>query len=73
MLKKKENEGCIKGVAVHRRAPSVSHLLFADDGIIFCRALVLECERVLKVLEDYEQDSSQKINKEKQSYILVRT
>lgn len=58
MLKKEENEGHIKGVAVSRRAPRVSHLLFDDDSIIFCRASVLECDRVLRALEDYERDSS---------------
>ena len=70
MLKKEENEGYIKGMAVSRRAPSVSHLLSAGDSIIFCRASVLECERVLKVLGDYEWDSSQKINKEKKNLIF---
>ena len=58
MLKKEESEGHIKGVAVRRGAPRVSHLLFADDSIIFCRASIAECERVLKVLEGYERDSS---------------
>ena len=58
MMKKEESEGHIKGVAVCRGAPRVSYLLFADDSIIFCRASIVECERVLKVLEDYERDSS---------------
>ncbi|KAL0004652.1 hypothetical protein SO802_012213 [Lithocarpus litseifolius] len=62
MLKKEEKEGHIKGVAISKGAPSVSHLLFADDSIIFCRASILECERVL---DDYERDSGQKMNKEK--------
>ena len=57
MLKKEESEGHIKGVAICRGASRVSHLLFADDSIIFCRASIAECERVLKVLEDYERDS----------------
>lgn len=65
MLKKEEKEGNIKGVAVSKGAPSVSHLLFADDSIIFFRASMLECDKVLKVLEDYERDSGQKLNKEK--------
>ena len=58
MLKNEESEGHIKGVAVCRGAPRVSHLLFADDSIIFCRASIAEYERVLKVLEGYERDSS---------------
>ena len=41
MLKKEENEGYIKGVAVSRGAPSVSHLFFANDSIIFCQASIL--------------------------------
>ena len=38
---------------------------FADDGIIFCRVTVEEGSKVMKVLEDYESDSGQKLNKEK--------
>ena len=73
MLKKEESEGHIKGVAVCRGAPRVSHLLFADDSIIFCRALITECERVLKVLDDYERDLGQKINKEKTTLCFSKT
>lgn len=62
-----ERDGKIKGVPVSRGAPSISHLLFADDSIIFCRASVLECDRVMKVLEDYERVSGQKLNKDKTS------
>ena len=57
MLKKEESEGHIKGVAICRGALRVSHLLFADDSITFCRASIVECERVMKVSEDYERDS----------------
>ena len=67
MLKKEEREGYIKGIAASRGAPSISHLLFADDSIVFYRATVDECNRVVKVLEDYEADSRQKLNKDKTS------
>ena len=66
MLKKEEVTGHIKGILVCRRAPRISHLLFADDSIVFCRATIEESNKVMKVLEDYE--SSQKLNKEKTSF-----
>ena len=72
MLKKEENKGNLKGVAVCRGAMRVSHLLFADDNIIFCRASVEDCDRVIKVLEDYENDSGQKHNKDKSSLFFSK-
>ena len=65
MLKKKEREGLIRGVAAARHAPRVSHLFFADDSVIFCRATKEECMQVAKVLEVYEEESGQKLNREK--------
>ena len=57
MLKKEESDGQIKLVAICRGAPHVSHLLFAYDSIVFCRASVEECDRLIKVLKEYEGDS----------------
>ena len=72
MLRKEEKEGQIKGVAIYRRAPRISHLLFADDSIIFYRASISEYDRVIEVLEGYERDSGQKINKEKTSLFFSK-
>ena len=35
MLRRDEREGLISGISVCRGAPKISHLLFADDCIIF--------------------------------------
>ena len=50
MFKKEEREGNLNGIAVCRSAPRITHMLFADDSIVFCRATREECDRVVKVL-----------------------
>ena len=72
MLRKEECGGMISGVLVCRGAPQISHLLFADDCIIFGKANVGEGNRVLKVLADYEKESGQKLNKEKTSLFFSK-
>ena len=72
MLKKEEAIGHIKGISVCRGVPRLSHLLFADDSIVFSRATIEESNRVMKVLEDYKRDSSQKLNKEKISLFFCK-
>ena len=72
ITKKEEREDLLKGVAVSREALRISHLLFADDNIVFCRASVKECDRIIKVLEDYEGESGQKLNKEKTSLFFSK-
>ena len=36
LLEKSEHEGRLKGVVVCRSAPCISHLLFADNSLLFC-------------------------------------
>ena len=38
MIKKEEREGNLNGIAICRRAPRITHMLFANDSIVFCRA-----------------------------------
>ena len=38
MLTKAQEEGRLHGVAVYKRASCISHLLCADDSLIFCKA-----------------------------------
>ena len=65
LLRKKEAVGLIRGLVVSRLAPSISHIFFVDDCIIFCRATMEECRQVATVLEVYEKESGQKLNREK--------
>lgn len=53
------------GVKVARQTPPVSHLLFADDSILFFRAVQSEVNRVREIISTYEKASGQRINLEK--------
>ena len=61
LLRKAEENGDIRGVSICRSAPKLTHL-FADDNLIFCRAKINECEKLLEILATYERASKQQIN-----------
>lgn len=52
LLQRLENEGKIHGVKVTRESPSISHLMYSDDLVIFCRANMEEAEEISKCLEN---------------------
>ncbi|KAK3190066.1 hypothetical protein Dsin_029627 [Dipteronia sinensis] len=60
-----ESEGKIHGLNVERGAPSITHLLFVDDCLMFVKASRSECEFLKGILVKYEAASGQKINFEK--------
>jgi hypothetical protein len=64
--------GVITGVPTSPRGPRVSHLFFADDSLLFCRANSLEWRRLMKILGIYEVGSGQKLNLQKTSIIFSR-
>ena len=65
MIKKAERDGGIQGFSLCRRGPKLTHLLFADDYLLFCRATMDECEKLLDIFNDYEEASGKKLNKTK--------
>ena len=67
LLQKAEMEGHIHGVSICKRAPKISHLLFANDSLLFCQASENETKEVLEILKLYVEASSQCINMEKSS------
>ena len=54
-----------KGVRVGIHCPSRSHLLFADDCLVFTQATTDGAQRLQDVLEQYRMGSGQMVNKNK--------
>ena len=60
-----EHLGLIHGVSICREAPSITHLLFADDNFIFLKASFKDCWFLKQILQLYEAASGQCINFQK--------
>ena len=56
------NNDDIWGESLCWNEPKITHLLFADDSLIFYRAKEEECQSLLQVLAKYERASGQQIN-----------
>ncbi|XP_075492415.1 uncharacterized protein LOC142530463 [Primulina tabacum] len=62
LIRNSERLGQIHGIKACRGAPSISHLFFADDSMIFFRANANEGQNVKNIIEKYEKASGQAIN-----------
>lgn len=67
LFTKAERNRFIDGVKVAKGSKPISHLLFVDDNIIFCRATLPKWQAVQQVLYHYEQASGQCMNCQKSS------
>lgn len=53
-----------------RKARSISHLMFADDAIFFCKATLKELPSIKSILDKFEQMSGLMINRSKSSILF---
>ncbi|XP_075645525.1 secreted RxLR effector protein 78-like [Castanea sativa] len=59
LIQQAVERGQLDGIVVCRGGPKLSHLFFADDSLIFCKATIVECESLQKILQVYEQTLGQ--------------
>ncbi|KAK2390980.1 hypothetical protein QL285_064484 [Trifolium repens] len=72
LIHKAVSSGDLHGVKICRGAPIVSHLLFADDCFLFCRANISETTKLMEILKTYELASGQEINLSKSEVFFSR-
>ena len=72
MLRKAQAEGIIKGVGFGSTGSQVTHLLFADDSIVFLQGTPENFHVLKNILVRYEAASGQKINLQKSSIFFEK-
>ena len=65
LIAKATTEGDLRGFSICRQGPKLTHLFFANDSLLFCKANSSECGNILNLLAMYQSSSRQKVNKEK--------
>lgn len=69
LISKANSEGRVTGISCSN-GPGISHLLFADNSLIFCRADERELVSLKNILKIYEEASGECINLSKCYFIL---
>jgi hypothetical protein len=72
LLRKQELEGLITPIRVTRNAPPISHLLFADDSLLFFKANREQAIKIKEVLKVFCKCTGQLINQAKCSIMFAR-
>jgi hypothetical protein len=65
LISQLQDDHKIKGIAIATNAPQITHLFFADDNILFCRAKTAEANHLMGALNEYQRISGQQINLDK--------
>ena len=73
LLNAAESNGVLEGVPVCNNAPSITHLLLANDSLLLLKVNDESANHLRQVLQLYEECSGQTINKDKSSICLAET
>lgn len=69
-LNELQHDAEYRGYDLLKWSPNINHLSYADDTILFCSGDKKSVKKMINILGNYENVSSQKINKEKCFFYL---
>ncbi|XP_027177900.1 uncharacterized protein LOC113777055 [Coffea eugenioides] len=72
LLNQAVRQGKLTDLQLSSGGPRLSHIFFADDSLIFCKAKEEEAVQLMKVLRQYGEASGQLINTEKSSIFFSK-
>lgn len=55
LICKYEVKQWLQGIKIWHLASIISHMLFADDSYLYCKATITEASKVLEMLNTYEK------------------
>lgn len=70
LFDQEERDGNLQGIKTSRLSPAVSHLMYADDLLVFSKGTSLEASCILKCLHKFSYWSGQKVDMDKSSIFL---
>ena len=72
LLKSRTQSSTLNGILVAPSAPMISHLLFADDSLLFFGASMENAQEINDVLRVYCRASGQQVNMDKSSIFFLQ-
>ncbi|XP_027103053.2 uncharacterized protein [Coffea arabica] len=70
--KEAERCGSISGFRIGSRGPTLSHLFFADDTLLFGKASLQEAQHIRTILDLYKAASGQEVNFDKSAVVFSK-
>lgn len=68
LLLKGESDNLIQGFKIRNNSPSISHLFFADDCMLFSKASITYARHLMMIINKFVKASGQAINFEKSGF-----